>query len=119
MGYYSSNERCLGVTSTRATSSARAIFFATLSRAPLTHYPKDMTNHPNKHKREIAAIVSAIVDYPKGGIQVSLDRELSKDPNCKTITINWPTAHTTPPEKWQEAKAKLEQMFPGWRFSYS
>lgn len=78
-----------------------------------------MTNHPNKNKREIAAIVSAIVGYPEGGIKVSLDRELSKDPNDKTITINWPTSQTTPREKWLEAKAKLEQMFPEWRFSYS
>jgi hypothetical protein len=115
------HDSCLGVTSTRATSSDRALCFfrATLSRAPLTHYPKDMSNHPNKRKREIAAIVSAIVNYPEGGIEVELDRKLTNDPNCKTITIRWRTSMNTPPEKWQEAKAKLEQMFPGWRFSYS
>jgi hypothetical protein len=78
-----------------------------------------MTNHPKKKTRQIAAIVSAIVNYPKGGIDVKFDSELSKDPNCKTIKINWPTSMTTPREKWQEAKAKLEQMFPGWSFDYS
>lgn len=65
-----------------------------------------------KNTAKIRTLVSTIVEFPEGGIVVSED-----GPN--RIDINWPTSMTTPREKWLEAKAKLEQMFPGWKFLWS
>lgn len=65
-----------------------------------------------KNTVQIRTLVSTIVDFPEDGIVVSED-----GPN--RININLPTSMLTARETWLEAKEMLEQMFPGWRFSYS
>lgn len=88
--------------------SSVQLFRASASPITLT----DMSNHPMKNTVQIRTLVSTIVDFPEDGIVVSED-----GPN--RININLPTSMLTARETWLEAKEKLEQMFPGWRFSYS